>query len=166
MDTRQTDQERPGLRPKSPLLFDVPTNPLYFKQAKMISDSLQYLETHGKKVSGMEMQVINRMLSGYGLGYITSETPTPHDAVAYHREESEYNHPWSFHRLMYDYGFYKLNEIFGTPREYLSSNRKLVSRIISSIEAGASARLAREKQNKPKDPLSPEEIMKGFKLNK
>lgn len=98
------------------------------------------------------------------MGYLNPAKSTPGDAIAWNKEENAYNHPWALERRLFNYGYYKLGEIFHDVNEYLSTPADLVELIANKVNEGIERRSEDDKRargNKKNDfDLSNDELRK------
>lgn len=102
----------------------------------------------------LEERLVRYKISRFGQGHIKNR-PTIDAFVKYNDVENEFFHPWALPKRLYDYGYYKLSEIFGTPNEFLATRADLVDLIKDNVRKGAEQRL---KDDKAKEPADKSEI--------
>lgn len=116
-----------------------------------------------KMITPTELNVIDSKLNRIGMGYVGLSKMTPFDPISWVEEEHEYTHPFSLQRRFYDYGYFRLKEIF-TLNEYLNMEAYLLDKAMKYIRLGADSRLKDEiRANKDKGEPEMSEVEKVMK---
>lgn len=80
------------------------------------------------------------------MGYLNPARAKPGDTIAWYKEENSYSHPWALERRLFNYGYYKLGEIFHDVNEYLSTPADLVELIACKVNEGIERRSEDDKR--------------------
>lgn len=108
----------------------------------------------------------NQILYSINMGYLNPAKPVPGDSIAWNKEEDNYTHPWALERRLFNFGYYKLSEIFESVNEYLNTPADLVDLISTKVMEGAERRSMDDKaameaaRKKDKGDLTPAELQK------
>lgn len=84
------------------------------------------------------------------MGYLDPKASQPGDSVAWHPDENSFEHPWALERRLFNYGYYRQNEVFGDVMQFLHAPADLVDLITSKIAEGAAKRSQDDERLIPK----------------
>jgi hypothetical protein len=121
----------------------------------VFSPTEEYRATNGRRLGRPppknpdEEMVNDGLIHDLNMGYYTRKTITPHSPIAFHKEETEFYHPWSLESIGEEYGYGKLEEIIPLT-EYLTLPNTVIESVLAGVIKGKDRRFEETKEKEPK----------------